>query len=160
MFYSTCLDEYCQYRIIFPAAHTSVVCRGCGQTHNVSNLTEKKPLENLEAKLQSLLTSLLVETQTPKRGPETVKVMGVSNYHHKLLSHLLTTYGMDKKTGKARPLKELIRRPTLDCSVFGDRCFSIECRHLHISGYGRDQSGSATYLADTLALLAPYNDNK
>lgn len=51
-------------------------------------------------------------------------------------------------------------RPFLKCSVFGDRCFSIEKRHLDILGYGRDHSGSLTYLADTLSLLLPYNDNR
>lgn len=43
--------------------------------------------------------------------------------------------------------------------MFGDRCFSIEKRHLDILGYGRDHSGSSTYLADTLALILPYNNN-
>ncbi|XP_054279819.1 deubiquitinating protein VCPIP1-like [Macrosteles quadrilineatus] len=158
MFYSTCLDEYCHYRIIFPADLTKVVCWGCGQTHNVENLLDKKPVEGLETNMISLVT----DTQTSnhiRASPETIKVLGVSNYHHKLLSHLLTSHGMDKETGKAKPLKELLQMTTFDCSVFGDRCFSIEERHLNISGYGRDESGSASYLADTLALLLPYNEN-
>ncbi|XP_054279644.1 deubiquitinating protein VCPIP1-like isoform X2 [Macrosteles quadrilineatus] len=157
MFHSTCIDEYCQYRIIFPADSTTVVCRGCGQTHNVKELPDIKPVEGLETKLQSLLTSLSVESQAPERGPENVKVLGASNYHHKLLSHLLTTHGMDEK--KARPLNEL-QRPTLGWSEFGDLCFSIEERHLNLSGYGRDLSGSAQYLKDTLDLILQHNDNK
>uniref|UniRef100_A0A1B6F1W1 OTU domain-containing protein n=1 Tax=Cuerna arida TaxID=1464854 RepID=A0A1B6F1W1_9HEMI len=158
--FSTCLDERCRYRIVYPASYTTATCRGCGQTHSVAHFPEKTSVEDAPTKVQTLIKSLLIETQTPKRGPETIKVLGISNYHHKLLSPLLTLYGMDKHTGKARLLKELIKRPTLDCGVFGDRGFSIESRHLHITGYGRDQSGSASYLADTLALLLPYNDNK
>lgn len=32
----------------------------------------------------------------PKKGSDTVKVNGLSNYHCKILSPLFTSYGMDK----------------------------------------------------------------
>lgn len=87
-----------------------------------------------------------------------VKVLGLSNYHCKQLSHLLTRYGMDK-TGKCRPLTELYQRndQTFDCSVLGDRCFLINVEHVDVVGYGRDISGSGTYLADTLAAICAHD---
>lgn len=76
--------------------------------------------------------------------------MGVSNYHHKLLSHLLTHYGMDKKTGNARHLRELINRLVphvsyeISCllsldspirSVLSEMCketnFTLDCFEVH-----------------------------
>ncbi|XP_014261663.1 deubiquitinating protein VCIP135-like isoform X2 [Cimex lectularius] len=84
--------------------------------------------------------------------------MGFSHYHHKLVSPLLSTYGMDKHTGKARSLRQLTGRAGLDCSVFGDRTFRIELRHIDIVGFGKDNAANE-YLSETLTALLPYNNN-
>ena len=42
--------------------------------------------------------------------PIQVKVNGLSNYHSKLLSPLLTYHGMDRNTQKAKPLSELTNK--------------------------------------------------
>ena len=63
-----------------------------------------------------------------------VKVSGLSNYHCKLLSPLLTYFGMDKNTGKAAPLMEVLGTPTLDCAILSDRAFILEPEHLDVLG--------------------------
>lgn len=159
---SVCLDEFCKCPIVYLDNSLSVTCRQCGQTHNVVNFTQTTQLDDASQHTQAILKNVIFNlSQTSHKGPEMVKVLGISNYHHKLLSPLLVEYGMDKHTGKARTLRELTGRPMLDCSqVFGERSFHIEKRQLDIIGYGRDQTGSGAYLADTLKLLAPYNDNR
>lgn len=74
MYYSTCLDEYCRYRVAYYASSTAVMCRGCGQTHDVENFIDKVPLNDAPNKMQCLIKSLLFEHQTPKRGPDTVSL--------------------------------------------------------------------------------------
>ena len=63
--------------------------------------------------------------------------------------------GMDRKSGEARLLSELTasRRPTFDCSSLATRTFLIGHEHLCVSGYGRDSTGSAEYLRDTLKTI-------
>lgn len=72
MLLSTCLDEFCHFPIAYPVALTSVTCRGCGQTHSVESFTAKTPLNHIPTKLQSLIKSILLENQAPKRSAETV----------------------------------------------------------------------------------------
>ena len=51
------------------------------------------------------------------------------------------------------PLRELGQSNMFDCSKLSDRAFAIEERELGTEGYGRDRSGSATYLKGTLEIL-------
>ena len=85
------------------------------------------------------------------------QVHGLSKYKCKLLSPLLSKYGMDKATGRARLLTEMGQPEVFDCGVLCDRAFRIDPDHIGIAGYGRDRSGSATYLQDTLRLVLETN---
>ncbi|XP_075228890.1 deubiquitinating protein VCPIP1-like isoform X2 [Lycorma delicatula] len=155
-----CPDEECCCPIVYSFSEIRVTCRYCGQTHDINKIQHSVPLDSIPLAIQTLFKTLLLnEHIIPKKGPDMVKVLGLSNYHHKLISPLLTHYGVDKRTGQARPLSELTGRATLDCSVLGDRSFRVESRHLDISGYGLDQTGSLSYLADTLDLLKHFNNN-
>ncbi|RZF48111.1 hypothetical protein LSTR_LSTR002177 [Laodelphax striatellus] len=155
-----CPDEVCRSPLKFSTTDSRITCRHCGQTHETAKLQNTIPLENLPASLCGLIKNIFNEHVVPKRGPDLIKVYGMSNFHHKLISPLLAHYGMDRRTGQARPLTEIIGRTTLDCSVLGDRTFRMESRLLDIPGYGYDQTGSTNYLADTLQLLKHYNDDK
>uniref|UniRef100_A0A4W3GDQ5 Deubiquitinating protein VCPIP1 n=2 Tax=Callorhinchus milii TaxID=7868 RepID=A0A4W3GDQ5_CALMI len=88
-----------------------------------------------------------------------VKVMGLSNYHCKLLSPILTRYGMDKQTGRAKLLREMNQGEIFDCALLGDRAFLIEPEHIATVGYGKDRSGSLLYLHDTLEEIKKANDD-
>ena len=88
------------------------------------------------------------------------QVHGLSNYKCKLLSPLLSVYGMDKTTGRAKLLTEMGQRQIFDCGVLCDRAFRIDPEHISIAGYGRDRSGSATYLKDTLNMVMETNNRE
>ncbi|XP_061418463.1 deubiquitinating protein VCPIP1-like isoform X2 [Lethenteron reissneri] len=68
----------------------------------------------------------------------------------KLLSPLLTTHGMDRRTGKAMPLTQLLGREAFDCSSLADRAFQVQPELLRCPGYGIDRTGSTDYLCATL----------
>ena len=89
-----------------------------------------------------------------------LQVHGLSNYKSKLLSPLLSEYGMDKTTGRAKLLTEMGQPPIFDCGVLCDRAFRIDPEHIDIAGYGRDRSGSARYLKDTLNVVQETNENE
>lgn len=55
-----------------------MTCRGCGQTHPTKNLADKTQLNHVPPKLQSLLKSTRLESQGPKRGPETVSFLNTT----------------------------------------------------------------------------------
>ncbi|XP_039287040.1 deubiquitinating protein VCPIP1-like [Nilaparvata lugens] len=154
-----CPDEVCRNPLKFSSTDSRITCRHCGQTHETDKLQNTVPLDNLPASLTSIIKNIFNEHVVPKRGPDLIKVHGMSNFHHKLISPLLAHYGMDRRSGQAKPLTDIIGRSTLDCSVLGDRTFRIESRLLDIPGYGYDQTGSTNYLADTLQLLKTYNDD-
>lgn len=80
---------------------------------------------NPEVAVHNILKNILLGTIKPKRGPETVKVLGLSNYQCKMISPLLTRYGMDKQ-GQAKLLRDMSKRDMFDCSVLGDRTFLIQ----------------------------------
>ncbi|CAJ0966075.1 unnamed protein product [Ranitomeya imitator] len=88
-----------------------------------------------------------------------VKVMGLSNYHCKLLAPILARYGMDKQTGKAKLLRDMNQGDVFECSLLGDRAFLIEPEHVDTVGYGKDRSGSLLYLHDTLEDIKRANGN-
>lgn len=158
----TCPDPKCQARLFFPAyGSISIECTECGQRHEQKNLLNVEEVTNPDVVLHNLLrNALLGVTNAPKKGTELVKVMGLSNYHCKLLSPVLTRYGMDKQTGKAKLLRDMNQGEMFDCSLLGDRAFLIEPDHVSTMGYGKDRSGSLIYLHDTLEEVKKANGNK
>lgn len=158
----TCPDPKCQARLFFPAnGSISIECTECGQRHEQKNLLNVEEVTDPDVVLHNLLrNALLGVTGAPKKGTELVKVMGLSNYHCKLLSPVLTRYGMDKQTGKAKLLRDMNQGEMFDCSLLGDRAFLIEPEHVSTMGYGKDRSGSLIYLHDTLEEVKKANGNK
>ncbi|XP_067110054.1 deubiquitinating protein VCPIP1 isoform X2 [Osmerus mordax] len=158
----TCPDPKCQARLFFPAyGSISIECTECGQRHEQKNLLNVEEVTDPDVVLHNLLrNALLGVTGAPKKGTELVKVMGLSNYHCKLLSPILTRYGMDKQSGKAKLLREMNQGEMFDCSLLGDRAFLIEQEHVSTVGYGKDRSGSLIYLHDTLEEIKKANSNR
>lgn len=157
---ATCPDEACCARLFFPSYDQSVECPQCGQRHDRTTLHNVKEVSNPGIAFHSLIRNILISNLVPKHGEDTIKVRGLSNYHCKLVSPLLTTYGMDKQSGKARPLSEMGAGAHFDCSVLGGRAFRIDPELVDVAGYGRDVSGSLTYLRGTLALVRAHNDGE
>lgn len=157
----TCPDEQCHAKLFFPAYDKSVECTSCGQRHEKSSLLNIAEVTNPSVALHNILKNILLGNVKPKKGPDNVKVLGLSNYVCKLISPILTHYGMDKKTGKAKLLTELSQTEIFDCGkILGDRAFIIEEENLDVVGYGRDRSGSTKYLADTLNVIKEINDGQ
>ncbi|KAI3374128.1 hypothetical protein L3Q82_005989 [Scortum barcoo] len=158
----TCPDPKCQARLFFPAhGSVSIECTECGQRHEQRSLLNVEEVTDPDVVLHNLLrNALLGVTGAPKKGTELVKVMGLSNYHCKLLSPVLTRYGMDKQTGKAKLLRDMNQGEMFDCSLLGDRAFLIEPDHVSTMGYGKDRSGSLIYLHDTLEEVKKANGNR
>ncbi|XP_049604093.1 deubiquitinating protein VCPIP1 [Syngnathus scovelli] len=159
---ATCPDPKCQASLFFPVqGSASIECTECGQRHEQKNLLNVQEVSDPDAVLHNLLrNALLGVAGPPKKGSELVKVMGLSNYHCKLLSPLLTRYGMDKQSGKAKPLRDMNQGETFDCSLLGNRAFLIEPEHVSTAGYGKDRSGSLLYLHDTLEEIKQANGNR
>ncbi|XP_077368137.1 deubiquitinating protein VCPIP1 [Festucalex cinctus] len=159
---ATCPDAKCQASLFFPAHGTvSIECTECGQRHEQKNLLNVQEVTDPDVVLHNLLrNALLGVAGAPKKGTELVKVMGLSNYHCKLLSPVLTRYGMDKQSGKAKLLRDMNQGETFDCSLLGDRAFLIEAEHVSTVGYGKDRSGSLLYLHDTLDEIKRANGNR
>ncbi|KAM8839277.1 LOW QUALITY PROTEIN: deubiquitinating protein VCPIP1 [Synchiropus picturatus] len=157
----TCPDPKCQARLFFPAhGSVSIECTECGQRHEQKNLLSVEEVTDPDVVLHNLLrNALLGVTGAPKKGTELVKVMGLSNYHCKLLSPVLTRYGMDKQTGQAKLLRDMNQGEMFDCALLGDRAFLIEVDHVGTMGYGKDRSGSLIYLHDTLEEIKKANGN-
>ena len=51
-------------------------------------------------------------------------------------------------------------RDTFDCGVLSDRSFLLNPEHLDVLGYGRDQTGSLIYLAETLKDIEEANGGR
>ncbi|KAL3842550.1 hypothetical protein ACJMK2_020546 [Sinanodonta woodiana] len=157
----TCPDEQCKAKLFFPAFDKSIECTGCGRRHEQSSLQNIAEVTNPGIALHNLLKNVLVGSFRPKKGTDNIKVLGLSNYVCKLISPILTTYGMDRKTGKAKLLKEMGQNEIFDCGkILGDRAFLIEEENLGVIGYGLDRTGSLTYLSETLARIKSFNDNE
>ncbi|XP_067655119.1 deubiquitinating protein VCPIP1-like isoform X1 [Haliotis asinina] len=150
-----CPDEECQAKLYFPAFDKSIECTSCGQRHDKASLQNVEEVTNTNVALHNLLKNVLLGNVKPHKGPENIKVLGLSNYVCKLLSPILTNYGMDKLTGKAKLLQN-----EFDCAVLGDRAFLIDPEHLSVMGYGCDRSGSKLYLRETLNIVQEVNDQQ
>lgn len=158
---ATCPDPQCRTRLYFPSHEASVECSNCGQRHTVSELPDRQELkDSQEEKFGVEVAQLKQQHATGKKTPELVKVKGISNYQCKLLSPLLTSHGMDSKSDRAKPLRELGMGDTFDCSKLSSRAFLIEEFHLNTIGYGRDRSGSAKYLSEFLQHLQKANGGR
>ncbi|BFZ16195.1 hypothetical protein BsWGS_19234 [Bradybaena similaris] len=155
-----CPNPECKMRLFFPAHEASVECTGCGQRHTQSGLDSLGPTEWYELEFERLLYELQKESQRTTKLIQEAKVNGLSNYLCTILSPLLTIYGMDRTTGKAKLLTEMGKPPIFDCAQLGDRAFLIDPQHLSIPGYGRDRSGSHSYLQDTLHQIKAINENE
>ncbi|XP_026993689.1 deubiquitinating protein VCPIP1 isoform X1 [Tachysurus fulvidraco] len=157
-----CPDFKCQARLFFPACSSvSIECTECGQRHEHKDLLNVEEVTDPDVVLHNLLRNALLDVSgVPKKSTELVKVMGLSNYHCKLLSPILTRYGMDKQTGKAKLLREINQGELFDCSLLGGRAFLIEQEHICTVGYGKDRSGSLIYLHDTLEEIKKANNNQ
>ena len=99
-----CPDEKCKTRLFFPAYDKSIECPGCGQRHDQGTIQNVAEVTNPGVALHNILKNKLLESVKPKKGADNVKVLGLSNYVCKLISPILTHYGMDKKSGKAKLL--------------------------------------------------------
>ena len=108
--------------------------------------------------LHNILKNILIGSTKPKKGTDSVKVMGLSNYQCKLVSPFLTKYGMCKQTGEAKLLKDMGQGETFDCGVLADRAFLIEPEHVDTVGYGRERTGSMKYLQQTLDAIRKAGD--
>ncbi|XP_006824972.1 deubiquitinating protein VCPIP1-like [Saccoglossus kowalevskii] len=154
-----CPDDHCKTKLYFPAWDSSIECTGCGQRHEKSSIVNIEQVNDPEVALHNMVRNVLLGNVVPKKGTDSTRVLGLSNYHCKLLSPLLTYYGMDKG-GKAQKLQSLNRGETFDCAILGDRAFQISPEHIDISGYGRDQTGSVKYLQETVDMIDRFNDPK
>lgn len=154
-----CPDEQCQSKLYFRAYEASIECTGCGQRHECKQVKNIEEVTNPEVAIHNILKNILLGTTKPKKGTD-VKVLGLSNYKCKLLSPLLTKYGMDKQTGEAKLLKEMGQNDIFDCGILGDRAFLIEPEKIDVVGYGRDKTGSMRYLKNTLDAIYRVNDNE
>ncbi|XP_071853755.1 deubiquitinating protein VCPIP1-like isoform X2 [Apostichopus japonicus] len=159
MLCGTCPDQHCQTKLYFPSYDVSIECPDCGQRHLRQSLKDIKEVKNPEVAIHNMLRTLLVGNVTPKKTTDSVKVLGLSNYHCKLLSPLLTRYGMDKQ-GKAVPLRSLNKGDVFNCAILGSRAFLIQPEHIEIMGYGRDMTGSVEYLKETLEGINRINSNQ
>lgn len=161
LFCGTCPDSHCGTMLYFISnISTDIECTNCGQRHAAGSLLNVKETNSSSAAFGNLLKSMLLNHSATRKGTELVKVRGLSNYHCKLVSPLLTHYGMDKNSGKAKLLSELGQPDVFDCSVLGNRAFLIEKEHLEIDGYGKDKTGSLNYLRATLELIDEANEYK
>lgn len=167
IFSGTCPDPKCQARLFFPAhgpqSSGSIECTDCGQRHEQRQLLAVEEVTDPDLVLHNLLRNALLGVSgagPPRRNTELVKVMGLSNYHCKLLAPILARYGMDKQTGKAKLLTEMNQGDIFDCSLLGDRAFLIEPEHVETIGYGKDRSGSLIYLHDTLEDIKKANNSQ
>ncbi|XP_026547720.1 deubiquitinating protein VCIP135 [Notechis scutatus] len=167
IFSGTCPDPKCQARLFFPAhgplSSGSIECTDCGQRHEQRQLLGVEEVTDPDLVLHNLLRNALLGVSgagPPRKNTELVKVMGLSNYHCKLLSPILARYGMDKQTGKAKLLTEMNQGDVFDCALLGDRAFLIEPEHVDTVGYGKDRSGSLLYLQDTLEDIKKANNSQ
>nr|CAB3267604.1 deubiquitinating protein VCIP135-like [Phallusia mammillata] len=151
-----CPDTECNNTLYFFSTTTLIICPSCGQEHpkdsllNVSVLDKKKDLAKM-------VKGYLANLGMPHKGTEFVKVNGLSNFQCKLLSPLLTLYGMDKE-GRPRLLTDLGHSEIINCGkLIGNRTFQISSHHTNINGYGKDQSGSLKYLEGFLDILKEHH---
>ncbi|GFS24096.1 deubiquitinating protein VCIP135-like [Elysia marginata] len=164
-----CPNTHCRKRLYFPENEASVECFGCGQRHtpsvliNVERLTSNSDIVIGIVEALDRLLNARDKTEAVKKedfNHESLKVDGMTNYLCTILSPLLTSYGMDKTSGRAKLLTEMGKPPVFDCGQLCDRAFLIDPAHLNVPSYGRDRSGSRAYLQDTLDQIKLSNEKE
>jgi len=157
-----CPDPNCNMQLYFPSNTTDKVlhCVTCGQHHKIEHLKNTQPVTDPATAIRTILQNILKKSipEHMKTNCESIKVKGLSNYTSKLVSPLLTKYGLEKNTQKIKLLSEMGQGQTFDCSHLSDRAFLIEEENLLIAGYGRDTS--VEYLKDTLNEVYKVNNNE
>ena len=157
----TCPDSECSKQLFFPESRTTTVeCSNCGQRHEIKHFLNVHPVSDPEHALRGLLQSVM-DGQVPnhlKKTSDFIKVKGLSNYGCKLISPLLTKYGLKKNTLEVCLLKDMNQGETFDCSHLADRAFLIEEQNLLIPGYGKDVA--VEYLQGTLQEIAKVNNGE
>lgn len=152
-----CPTENCNATVLHSETTREAECWSCKSKCLVSSLIDRAEILD---RSDALIAFINILTGTPvKPEPPITKVHGLSTYHCKLLSPLLTLYGIDKM-GRAKTIHELKNCAIFDCSWLGDRSFTIEPDYIDLPGYGQDTSGSAGYLNGTLSLLRSYNNDR
>lgn len=136
----SCPNVYCKENLVFASDATTVYCQSCGEQHKKETITD-------------------VFSFHESKKPGDTKVNGISCYMCKLLSPLLTRYGMTKDTGEAKLLSQMGKGEIFDCSRLSSRAFLIEPCNLNVPGYGCDTTGSLDYLAETLCEIKKANAN-
>ena len=156
-----CPDPQCKKLLYFSSNQPNVVeCLNCGQHHQTKFLLNVKPVSDTKLAMRNILQNIIrykIPDNMKKTG-ESIKVNGLSNYTSKLVSPLLTKYGLDKSTQQVKLLSEMGQTEVFDCSHLADRAFLIGEENLLIKGYGRDSSVS--YLQDTLTEVEKMNNNE
>lgn len=157
----TCPDSECAKQLFFPEnCTTSVECSSCGQRHEIKHFLDVHPVFDPGLALRGLLQNLM-DGQIPthvKKTSDFIKVKGLSNYGCKLISPLLTKYGLEKNTQQVCLLKDMNLGETFDCSHLADRAFLIEEQNMFIPGYGKDIA--VDYLQGTLNEIAKVNNGE
>ncbi|KAL3235945.1 hypothetical protein MRX96_048275 [Rhipicephalus microplus] len=105
----------------------------CGQRHDRTALRDVQEVSNPGIAFHSLIRNILISNLVPKHGEDTIK---------------------------ARLLSEMGAGTYFDCSVLGVRAFRIDPELVDVAGYGKDVSGSLSYLRGTLALVRAHNDGE
>ncbi|RUS87369.1 hypothetical protein EGW08_004911, partial [Elysia chlorotica] len=155
-----CPNAPCGKRLYFPENEVSVECFGCGQRHTPSTLNNVERLTSNSDFVSSQKAQMCQAVKKENFNHESLKVDGMTNYLCSILSPLLTSHGMDRATGKAKPLTEMGKPAVFDCGQLCDRAFLIDPAHLNVPSYGRDRSGSRTYLQDTLDQIKLSNEKE
>ena len=154
-----CPDIECKTQLYFPANVTTVIeCTKCGQQHEQKYLLEVKPVSDYGLAIQTLLQCIIGKSQDVKKSSDFIKVRGLSNYACKLISPLLTKYGLHKSSQEVTLLRDMGQGDTFNCAKLADQAFMIEEQDLLVTGYGRDSS--VEYLQGTLEAISKVNNNE
>ena len=153
----TCPNENCKNQIYFlSVAAGTIECIKCKQQHEENTLIDVKPVSTTVIEFLQNIQKLKAEQI--KKKTETLRVKGLSNYGCKLISPLLTKYGLDKGTQEVKLLRTMGQGDAFDCSHLCNRAFMIEPENLLIPEYGRDNA--VEYLEDTLKEILYVNGNE
>lgn len=154
-----CPDGACNNTLRFFSSDHEVECTKCGQTHPTNNIKDVQVTKVDDHNLPDLFCDMITDRiKSGRKDSEAVKVNGLSNYQCRLVSELLTRFGLDKTTGKAKLLKDLLpdKREAFDCSKLANHAFTISEEHLNTNGYGIDCS-ALKYLKETLEKIKEFN---
>ena len=140
-----------------PAPDKQVQCMKCKQLHDEDKILNPKPVST--SSLLGFIQNLQkLKAEQIKKKTDNIRVKGLSNYSCKLISPLLTKYGLDKNTQEVKLLSTMGQGSAFDCSHLSNRAFTIEFENLSIPEYGRDES--CEYLKDTLKEISRVNENE